>query len=94
MSQPFDALAVMALEFAPQRTVAEQYELDSAVTNTALSSLFTDTAANAEEPPTPEAHHEEASEQVQDSQQVNERTNPQAVGTSTVRRKSSTTKRS
>ena len=86
----FNPLAVLAAEAAPQQTVAEAHALEMADVQSAMSSLFTDTAANEPLPTTP-AYEEVADEQNQDSQPHDQRTNPQAIGTSTVKRKSNKT---
>jgi hypothetical protein len=93
MPEPFNPLAVLATVAAPQQTVAEAHALEMAAVQTAMSSLFIDTAKEVDETLTPVTPtYEETSEQNQDSQPHDQRANPQAVGTSTVKRKSSTTK--
>lgn len=87
----FNPLAILAAEAAPQQTVAEAHALEMAIVQTAMSSLFINTEEDTPAPPTPPAY-EEASKQNQDSEPHDQRANPQAVGTSTVKRKSNTPK--
>ena len=85
----FDPLAVLAAEAAPQPTVAEAHALEMAVVQTAMSSLFSNTAALT--PELIEPAYEEASEQNQDSEPHDQRANPKAIGRSEAKRQSSKT---
>lgn len=89
MSQHFNQFAHLVAESTPQLTVAEQFALDMAATQLAMSGLLAPASTPYIEPTEPPTI-EETSEQDEDSQQANQRSNPKAVGRSTVKRKNST----
>ena len=91
MSQYFNQFEHLVRESTPQLTVAEQFALDMAATQLAMSGLLAPASTPYIVEPTPEQPTiEETSEEDENSQQANQRSNPKAVGRSTVKRKSST----